>query len=63
MMNKIEQLATELAFLSNTSLQQLTEILVRDYPTRVDALEQLLRIAQHESLDRIHRELGIANVE
>ncbi len=62
-MNKVEQLATELAFLSNTSLQQLTEILVRDYPTRVDALEQLLRIAQHESLDQIHRELGIANVE
>jgi hypothetical protein len=62
-MNKIELLAAELAFLSNVSLQQLTEILVRDYPTRVDVLEQLVQMAQHENLDRIHQELGIANAE
>jgi len=62
-MNKIESLASELAFLSNASLQQLTEILVRDYPTRVDVLEQSIRVAQHESLDRIHRELGIVDAE
>lgn len=41
-MNKLEQLAAELAFLSNNSIVELAEILVRDYPTRADVLETQL---------------------
>ena len=38
-MSKIEELASEIAFLSNQSLFQLAEILVKDYATRADILE------------------------
>lgn len=41
-MDKIEQLAAELAFLSNDSMIKLAEILVRDFPTRADVLETQL---------------------
>jgi hypothetical protein len=40
--NKLEQLAAELAFLSNDSIVELAQILVRDYPTRADVLETQL---------------------
>ncbi len=38
-MTKIEELANEIAFLSNTSLHQLAEMLVKDYTGRADVLE------------------------
>jgi hypothetical protein len=38
-MNKIEELATEIAFLSNQSLNQLASLLVKDYAERADVLE------------------------
>jgi len=38
-MNKIEELATEIAFLSNQSLNQLAALLVKDYASRADVLE------------------------
>lgn len=38
-MTKLEQLANEIAWLSNTSISQLAAILVYDYPTRADVLE------------------------
>ena len=38
-MSKIEQLANELAFLTNANMAELSRILVRDYPTRADVLE------------------------
>ena len=38
-MSKIEELANEIAFLSNQNLSQLAEILVKDYATRADVLE------------------------
>ena len=38
-MSKLEELATEIAFLSNTSLHQLAEMLVKDYAGRADVLE------------------------
>jgi hypothetical protein len=41
-MTKLEQLAAELAFLSNDSMVELAQILVRDYPTRADVLETQL---------------------
>ena len=41
-MDRLEQLAAELAFLSNDSMIKLAEMLVRDYPTRADVLETQL---------------------
>lgn len=41
-MNKIEELANELAMLSNQSLMLLAQRLVNDYPTRADVLETQL---------------------
>lgn len=50
-MNKIEELANELAMLSNQSLHQLALILVEDYPTRADVLEtQLCTAFQDNSM-------------
>jgi hypothetical protein len=37
--NKLEQLANEIAFLNNRDIMRLSECLVRDYPTRADVLE------------------------
>ena len=50
-MTKLEQLANELAMLSNDSLCKLADILVKDYPTRADSLQNFLCWAefdQHE---------------
>jgi hypothetical protein len=44
-MNRIEILANELALLSNQSLVELAQILVKDYPTRADVLETQLSAA------------------
>ena len=41
-MNKIEELAVELALLSNGDVQQLASIMVRDYYIRADVLETAL---------------------
>jgi hypothetical protein len=44
-MNKLELLANEIAFLNNSDMQKLAEILVADYSTRADALEAQLNNA------------------
>jgi hypothetical protein len=49
-MTKIENLASELAFLSNDSLYQLAGILLQDYPTRVDAFETAIRSVAQEAM-------------
>ena len=41
-MDKIETIANELAMLSNQSLMQLAQVLVKDYPQRADVLETQL---------------------
>ena len=41
-MKKIEELAVELALLSNGDVQQLATVLVRDYAPRADAIETAL---------------------
>lgn len=41
-MDKIETIANDLALLSNQSLMQLAQILVKDYPQRADVLETQL---------------------
>jgi hypothetical protein len=44
-MNKIEELANDLALLSNQSLMLLAQKLVEDYPARADVLETQLGAA------------------
>jgi len=41
-MNKIEELAVELALLNQGDIQNLAAILVRNYATRADTLETAL---------------------
>jgi hypothetical protein len=47
--NRIEILANDIAWLTNDSIAQLAQILVREYPTRADALETQIRAAFQES--------------
>jgi len=44
-MNRLEIIANELALLSNTSMMELAQILVTNYPTRADVLETQLSAA------------------
>ena len=44
-MDKIEELANELAMLSNQSIMKLARKMVEDYPTRADVLETQLGTA------------------
>lgn len=44
-MNRLGIIANELALLSNTSMMELAQILVKDYPTRADVLETQLSAA------------------
>lgn len=62
-MTQLERLANDLGSLSNASLAQLAGIMVRDYPSRAQALEHAVTVAFREDLSRLHAELGIANVE
>lgn len=41
-MTHLEQLANDIALLSNDSLCKLADILVKDYPTRADSLQNFL---------------------
>jgi len=47
-MNKLEILANDLAMLNNSSLAKLVTILVVDYPTRAEMLENYLSIEQRD---------------
>lgn len=49
MMDKIELLANEIAFLNNSDMQKLAELLVKDYTTRADQLESQLNNALFDS--------------
>ena len=48
-MNKLDILANDLAFLNNRDIQELAQILVRDYPTRADVLETQIGTAFFDS--------------
>lgn len=59
-MNRIEDLAVDTALLSNSSMAQLAQILVRDYPTRAAALTTFLTVYEQEQDRAVRQELGIA---
>lgn len=59
-MNRIEDLAVDIALLSNTSMAQLAEELVRNFPTRAAALTTFLTVYEQEQDLAVRKELGIA---
>lgn len=59
-MNPIETLAGDIALLSNSSMAQLAQILVRDYPTRAAAVTTFLTVYEQEQDHARRQELGIA---
>ena len=48
-MTHLEQLANDIALLSNESLCKLADILVKDYPTRADSLQNFLCWAEFDN--------------
>lgn len=52
-MNKVEQLANDVAMLSNDSLCKLADILVKDYPTRADSLQNFLCWAEFDRNEEV----------
>lgn len=56
-MDRIEILANDIAWLTNDSIARLAQILVRDYPTRADALETQIAAAFQESTHVYNKEL------
>jgi hypothetical protein len=52
-MTRLEQLANQVACLSNASMQELARILVKDYPTRADMLESAVGVefVDQENMD------------
>ena len=59
MNEKIDNLAVEIALLSNSSLKQLAEALVEQFPTRADALTFMMQAVLEDNMREIHRQLGI----
>ena len=56
---KIENLALEIASLSNDSIQKLAHELVNIFPTRADKLALTIEAVTQDELRKIHRELGL----
>ena len=59
-MSRIEDLALDIAMMSNSSLAQLAQILIRDYPTRAEAVTTILAASLQEQDRAVRQELGIA---
>lgn len=53
-MNRIEQLAVELAFLNQSDVQALATILVRDYAARADTLETAIGNSFFETMEAVN---------
>ena len=62
-MSNIERIANDIAMLSNQSLRELSAVLMKDYPTRAEALEQAIAVAYREQMAEIYQELGLSDVE
>ena len=59
-MNRLETLASDIALLSNASLNELAQILVRDYAPRADVLAAYVSAHSEDALREIEHELGCA---
>ena len=59
-MNRIQTLANDLALMSNASLAELAQEMIRHYPNRAEALTTFLTVYEQEQMRSIREELGIA---
>lgn len=58
-MKPLELLASDIALLSDRSLEELARILVRDYEPRADKLEHALAVESQDALREIETQLGV----
>jgi len=58
-MNRIELLASDIALMSNDSLSRLAQEMIKDYPTRAEALTTFLTVYEQDDVRSIKEELGI----
>jgi hypothetical protein len=56
---KIEDLATEIALLSNASQMKLAEALVNMFPTRAEHLARTIDAVTQDEIYKIEKELGL----
>jgi hypothetical protein len=59
-MTKIETVANDIAMMSNASLADLAQEMIRHYPNRAEALTTFLTVYEQEQMRSIKEELGIA---
>ena len=57
-MSKLEQLASDIAMLSNQSLKNLADILARDYMTRAEVLEFAISASIEDTLRELQTRLA-----
>jgi hypothetical protein len=58
---KVENLATEIASLSNDSILKLVEQLINIFPTRADKLADTIMAVTQDQIRAIETELGLPN--
>ena len=57
-MSKIEQLASDIAMLSNQSLKGLADTLAKEYPTRAEVLEFAISTSIEDTLRKLQTRLA-----
>lgn len=57
----IENLAVEIALLSNDSIQKLAQELINIFPTRADKLADTINAVTQDRIREIETELGLPN--
>jgi len=58
---KVENLAVEIALLSNDSILKLVEQLINIFPTRADKLADTIMAVTQDQIRAIETELGLPN--
>lgn len=56
-MEKIEQLAADIASLSDSTLSQLAQILAKDHPRRAEVLEYAITFSIEDTLRQVRQRL------
>ena len=57
----VENLAVEIALLSNDSIQKLAQELINIFPTRADKLADTINAVTQDRIREIETELGLPN--
>lgn len=57
-MEKIEQLAADIAGLSDSTLAQLARVLAREHPKRAEVLEYAITFSIEDTLRQLRQQMG-----